>query len=626
MEKNSAGRKANSITIALYTKNSKQSIELAHKLIQHTANKKDTRQFLFKEAEISRPYGKKTDIAFIIGHKDDSEVIMLKKLLEKKDQDYIMINKISSAPETLTDLEKALDLGFTVEDFAQINLHGVSIENIITQLSTFRNSIPKITLEKPAVINDGIYSLDKSRAEDYAGFFNSKKENLTLKKFVPASGAATRMFKFLSEFMASYNPENESINAYMNKRKSSSMKVFLIGMEKFPFYEDVLKELKKNPNYEDWIRDQRNYNFIKLMLSDGPFDFANKPKAILPFHKYQDLTATPIYEHLKESAAYAASNEETHVHFTISQEHLDGFLDAIKDVKEPIEKESGVQISVDFSYQHKETDTIAVDMNNMPFRNSDGTLLFRPGGHGALIENLNELEADIVFIKNIDNVSHNNIHTIALYKKALAGVLIKTQEQIFEYLQKIEHNTISSDETEEILKFASQKLCIDIPQDISKYTSENKKEYITQVLNRPVRVCGMVKNEGEPGGGPFWVKSHNGRLSLQIVESSQIDLENKFQENIFSQSTHFNPVDLVCGLKNYKGERFDLREFIDPSTGFIVHKTRFGKDLKSYELPGLWNGAMAEWITLFVEVPLDTFNPVKNVNDLLKPAHQSQEL
>lgn len=538
-----------------------------------------------------------------------------------------MINETNKDTQTTTiDLERAIALGFSKDDFMQISRHGVSIDNIEAQLLTFKNGIQKVMLAKPAVINDGIYPLNSSDTKAYAQFFDSRKDSLTLKKFVPASGAATRMFKFLSEFMANYNPENESINAYINKKKSGSLKVFLIGMGKFPFYEKVRAELKQNPNYDYWIRDQRNYNFIKLMLSAGSFDFANKPKAILPFHQYNDFIATPIYEHLKESVAYASSKNESHVHFTISQEHLNDFLDAIKDVKENIEKESAVKINVDFSYQHKETDTIAVDMDNKPFRANNGTLLFRPGGHGALIENLNELEADIVFIKNIDNVSHNNINIIALYKKALAGILIKTQEQIFDYLNKANNNSLSPEETEEILTFAKEKLCIDIPKDIYKYTPENKTEFIIQMLNRPIRVCGMVKNEGEPGGGPFWVKSHNGNLSLQIVESSQIDLQNKYQESIFSQSTHFNPVDLVCGLKSYNGERFDLRKFVDPATGFIVEKTRFGKDLKSYELPGLWNGAMAEWITVFVEVPLDTFNPVKNVNDLLKPAHQPHEI
>lgn len=288
-----------------------------------------------------------------------------------------------------------------------------------------------------------------------------------------------------------------------------------------------------------------------------------------------------------------------------------------------MEEQSGVSITYSFSTQHKETDTIAVDNKNQPFRNDDGSLLFRPGGHGALIENLNKLDADIVCIKNIDNVSHNNIKTIALYKKALLGILVKLREQVFTYLEKLDRDDVSDEILGEILKFAKEKLFVNVSKDIAKFTLNHKIEYIREVLNRPLRVCGMVKNEGEPGGGPFWVKD-NGKLSLQIVESSQIDLDNKSQNQIFSNSTHFNPVDLVCSLKDYKGNRFDLTAYVDSNTGFIVHKNKMGKDVKSYELPGLWNGAMAEWITVFVEVPLETFNPVKTVNDLLKPAHQPQ--
>lgn len=624
MEENLTKRRANNIIVTLYSATAGESHELAQKLSEHIdADGNDAREFVFEAADFSSPY-KETDIAFINFNEKDSDISGLKSLLEKKQQGYIVTHGLENAREVLSYLEKLLDMGFTVNDFTELVKHGINIETLRAQLLIISHGIPKIALEKPAVLNDGIFPLSQAEAKECAAFFDAKKESLILKKFVPASGAATRMFKFLTEFMANYNPENESINAYINKRKSGSMKVFLVGMEKFPFYEEILGKLKQNPMYEDWIRDQRHYNFIKLMLSSNAFDFASKPKAILPFHHYDDFTATPVYEHLRESVAYAASKNNTFVHFTISEEHLDGFLDNIKDVKEDIEKESGVKININFSNQHKSTDTIAVDMNNMPFRDSNGSLLFRPGGHGALIENLNNLKADIVFVKNIDNVGRNNLETVTLFKKALAGILIKLQEKIFDYLKKIDKGTFTEEEIKEIFTFAAEELFIDIPEDVSKYTPANKIEYLAKILNRPIRVCGMVRNEGEPGGGPFWVKSAKGKLSLQIVESSQMDLSNKLQEEICSKSTHFNPVDLVCGLKNYKGEYFDLTKFVDSNTGFIVHKHRFGKEIKSYELPGLWNGAMAKWITIFVEVPLDTFNPVKNVNDLLKPAHQPQ--
>lgn len=519
-----------------------------------------------------------------------------------------------------TDLEKALSLGFSQDDYSQIKRKGIDIDTVEKQLSIFSNGISKIVLEKPATINNGIYPLAKTDASDLAAFYDGVKDNYKLNKFVPASGAASRMFKFLCEFMAEYDPEKESLNAYMNRKKANSLKVFLVGIDKFPFFKAVLEETKKDSQYAEWSKDLRYYYFIKTMLS-GKFDYANKPKGILPFHQYEDFIATPIYEHLKECAAYASGNGEAHVHFTISEEHLDSFLDCIKEVKGDIEAESGIKISFSFSNQKQETDTIAVDNNNKPFRNSDGTLLFRPGGHGALIENLNSLDADIVCIKNIDNVSHNNIKTIALYKKALLGILVKLKTQVFSYLEKLDADSVSETDLEDIFVFAKEKLFITLSGDVAKFTIGNKIEYARNLLNRPVRVCGMVKNEGEPGGGPFWVNS-NGKLSLQIVESSQVDLDNKNQSNIFSSATHFNPVDLVCSLKNYKGESFELKQFIDPDTGFIVQKNKMGKDVKSYELPGLWNGAMAEWITVFVEVPIETFNPVKTVNDLLKPAHQ----
>jgi len=393
-------------------------------------------------------------------------------------------------------------------------------------------------------------------------------------------------------------------------------------LEKFPFYKDVLTVLKQNEGFAGLPKDKKIYAFIKTILSSSAFDFANKPKGILPFHHYGDFIATPIYEHLKECVAYATSQQNANVQFTISEDHLDGFLDGIMEVKSIIEEESETKINFSFSYQHKSTDTIAVNPDNTPFRDNDGRLLFRPGGHGALIENLGQLDADIVFIKNIDNVSHNNTHTIALYKKALAGILIELQQLIFTYLEQLDNDVLNEKDIDAILAFAETKLSLNIPSGIEKYTPQNKKEFAKELLNKPIRICGMVKNEGEPGGGPFWIECSKGSLSLQIVESSQIDLENKTQKNIFANASHFNPVDLVCGLKNYKGEFFNLRDFVDATSGFITYKNKMGKDVKSYELPGLWNGAMAGWITIFAEVPLETFNPVKTVNDLLKPAHQ----
>lgn len=633
MEENITKQKSNTVTITLYSSsagNSKKMAEALHTFIDPDGN--DAREFVFRNESFTnglQNVATDTNLYILAGKAGDADMDKLVHQLEKNGTEYIVIPGegdalLSNAKATLAALEKTLDLGFTVNDFVQMDRCGIPIEKVRTHLVTFRNGIGKMVLKKPAVLSDGIVDLYEAKARELAAYFDQRKDSLKLMKFVPASGAASRMFKFVCEFLAEFDAEKETINAYINRRRDEALKVFLIGIDKFPFFNEILKVVKENPDYAGLPKDLRYFNFVKTMLTHKAFDYANKPKGILPFHQYGDFTATPVYEHLKESAAYATSKGAADVHFTISEEHLDGFLDAIEEAKKKVEAEYGITINFSFSYQHKQTDTISVDMNNAPFRNEDGSLLFRPGGHGALIENLNELDADIVFVKNIDNVSHNNIETIALYKKALAGQLLELQEQVFACLTQIEQGGVTEQELKNMFAFAIAKLSIDIPEEIMKFTPEHRLEFAKKIFNRPIRICGMVKNEGEPGGGPFWVKGDNGSLSLQIVESSQIDLENTAQKEILAASSHFNPVDLVCGLKNYKGEKFNLNEFIDPSTGFIVYKNKMGKDLKGYELPGLWNGAMAGWITVFTEVPIETFNPVKTVNDLLKPAHQPQ--
>ena len=515
--------------------------------------------------------------------------------------------------------------GFTEADFEQIKALDISLDKIEGELLLFQSGIPKIKLERPATINDGIVKLSNEEFQNFADFFDVRKEKLKLKKFVPASGAATRMFKFLIEFLIDFDHENESINAYINRKKDKNLPIFLAGIEKFPFYDEIKAKVKElHEDYYSLESHEKSYRFIKTMLSPEHFDFANKPKGVLDFHKYESEITTPVEEHLNECAFYACSNSVSHLHFTVSNHHEDLFKTIITSVKQKVEEKSKIKLHVSFSHQDKSTDTIAVTPGNEPFRNENGRLIFRPGGHGSLINNLNNLDADVIFIKNIDNVIQNHIQEITLYKKGLAGVLIDLQEQIFKILEAVENNSITEINMPGIIEFMGQKLNIDDLEDFYKYTIENKLEFIKNKLNRPIRVCGMVKNEGEPGGGPFWVRSYKGNVSLQIVESSQVDIRNPEQQQILAKATHFNPVDLVCTTKNYRGEKFDLTQFIDTSTGFIVHKNNKGKDLKGYELPGLWNGAMAKWITVFVEVPLVTFNPVKTVNDLLKPAHQPQ--
>ena len=555
---------------------------------------------------------------------------VFKNILSENNKPFVLLSgnrkeRLNKAITIINDLVKAKDLGFTSHDFVQIYEHGVSLDNIVKHLQIFNQGIPKTILEKPAVKNDGIFTFDETEFIQLAAFFDQNNKKLKLKKFVPASGAASRMFKFLNEFLNEFDIQKETINAYINRRQATNLNLFLAGLEKFPFYESTINLIKENfSDFENWDKDKKNYYFIRLLLGTEYNDFANKPKGILPFHKYNSHIATPIEEHLNESVAYSTSNNISNLHFTVSDHHQKDFEKILSNVKFRIETQSTTKINIRFSYQNKQTDTIAVDPDNNPFRNEQGKLVFRPGGHGALIENLNNLDADIIFIKNIDNIIQNHIDTIALYKKALAGILINVQKQIFDYLKKIEESKILEEDIQEIINFARHKLNIQIIEDFDKFTFQYKINYIQEILNRPIRVCGMVKNEGEPGGGPFWIRGTKGKLSLQIVESSQIDILDKNQKNILDSATHFNPVDIVCGVKDYKGTKFDLTNFVNPNRGFIVEKNKNGKDLKAYELPGLWNGAMAKWITIFVEVPLITFNPVKTVNDLLKPSHQPQ--
>ncbi|MCC9072913.1 DUF4301 family protein [Flavobacterium sp. F-65] len=581
---------------------------------------------LFFLTDIDVPW-EKDDIRDSPKERESVFSVFKRALIEAK-KPYITLSgnkksRLAKAVGIIDNLVLAKELGFSSADFVQIYEHGISFEKIKEQLQIFKNGINKSHLISPATVSNGILSLSEADFETKAALFDANKSKLKLKKFVPASGAASRMFKFLSAFLNDFDIEKESINAYINRKQESQLSLFIIGMDKFPFFEMVDKKLKEvYPDFDSLNVDYKNYYFIKMLLASDYFDFANKPKAVLPFHKYKTHTANPIEEHLHECAHYASSNSVSNLHFTVSEIHQSQFEECVKAVKAKSEKESGTKIDISYSYQNKSTDSITVDLENKPVRTEEGKLIFRPGGHGALIENLNNLNADVIFIKNIDNVIQNHIEKISLYKKALAGILIELQDKVFDYLQDIENKKITEDKITEAALFLKQNLNIEI--DFEKLTFESKIDKIKEALDRPIRVCGMVKNEGEPGGGPFWVQNENGVISLQIVETSQVDLTDKNQMAILANATHFNPVDLVCGTKNYKNEKFDLIQFVDHNSGFIVEKSNLGKSVKSYELPGLWNGAMANWLTVFVAVPIITFNPVKTVNDLLKPAHQLQ--
>ena len=516
-------------------------------------------------------------------------------------------------------------MSFTDKDLKQIKAKGLTLEQVESQIALFKSGIPFTNISEAATIGKGIVALDNELIDSAIDHFEARKNALSLLKFVPASGAATRMFKFLFKFLKDYNPQKESLNAFINKNNFRDLSLFLVGLEKFPFYDRVVEIIgEKHIDFNSLSQRDRVYHFVKVMLDEEQLNFGDSPKGLLPFHRYkEDRISTAFEEHLYEAALYASDENTADLHFTISERYKDKFDEEFKRIEEYVEEHTGVSFTISFSYQHESTDTIAVTPKDEPFRNDDGSLLFRPSGHGALLKNLNALDADIIFIKNIDNVVVKQYkQEMVKYKKVLAGILLKLQKKAFEYLHVLDQNNLSEANFNSIETFLQEDMGIKISGEYHKYLDTYKVAYLKEKLNRPIRVCGMVKNEGEPGGGRFWVRDINGNESLQIVESAQINLKNKWQKELLTNATHFNPVDLVCGVKNYKGEKFNLEDFVDHDAAFITMKTKVGKDLKALELPGLWNGSMANWNTIFVEVPIITFNPVKTVNDLLKAPHQ----
>lgn len=501
----------------------------------------------------------------------------------------------------------------TKSDLVQLKNKGINQETIEQQLKDFKKGFQYAKLLKAATIGDGIIQVQDK--EHYLKMFNkSISEGLDIAKFVPASGAATRMFKALFEFLHCSPEEQKELE------NNEPYQSFINNLDKFAFYEDLKKQLKPGPFSADDAAE-----IISALLMDKGLNYGSLPKGLLKFHKEDNKCATPLEEHLKETAGYGCNNNATGtVHFTVSPEHHDLFKELVQLVKGGLEKVYSISYDISFSFQKPSTDTIAVNLDNTPFRDENGELLFRPGGHGALIENLNDLNHDLIFIKNIDNVvpEHLQGETIEL-KKILAGALLEKKDNIFGLLSDLDTDEQTALENAVFngFRFLKDELQVSTEADSFK-TDEEKVSYLKDKLNRPIRVCGMVKNEGDVGGGPFWVMQNDGNASLQIVEGPQIDPNNQDQQKILKSSTHFNPVDLVCYVKDYKGNKFDLTNFIDHETGFISDKSKNGKPLKAMELPGLWNGAMANWITFFVEVPVSTFTPVKTVMDLLRPQHQ----
>ena len=504
----------------------------------------------------------------------------------------------------------------TQEDKDLLAMKGISEQQIAEQLACFEKGFPFLKLFAAASVeNRGIMLADENARKTYLAAWDAYMEgDKKIVKFVPASGAASRMFKNMFEFLgADYDVPTTDFE-----------KKFFSNIKNFAFYADLDEAcVKNNGKGIDALISEGNYKAVVAnLLEAAGLNYGALPKGLLKFHKYENGVRTPLEEHLVEGALYAAGKSgEVNVHFTVSTEHRELFAKLVDEKVAQYAAKYGVKYNISFSEQKPSTDTVAADMENKPFRDN-GKLLFRPGGHGALIENLNDLDADVVFIKNIDNVVPDRLKADTVtYKKLLAGVLVTLQKQAFEYMELLDSGHYRHDELENIIRFVQQQLHCR-KDDIKDLEDTDLVIYLRKKLNRPMRVCGMVKNVGEPGGGPFLAYNPDGSVSLQILESSQIDMNDPEKKAMFEKGTHFNPVDLVCAVRDYKGNKFNLLNYVDKATGFISYKSKGGKELKALELPGLWNGSMSDWSTVFVEVPLSTFNPVKTVNDLLREQHQ----
>ena len=501
------------------------------------------------------------------------------------------------------------------QDLKQLAQKGISEQQIERQLGEFKTGFPFLKLEAAAAIGHGIVAPGEAERKQYVEAWQQyKAEGRKVVKFVPASGAASRMFKDMFAF----------VDADYDVPTTDFEKKYFDNIEHFAFYGELDVACQKNEGkgIKELIAAGQYKAVAAQMLRAEGLNYGQLPKGLLLFHNYAEGPRTPMEEHLVEGALYAASNGEAHVHFTVSHEHMELFRQKVAQKADLYAQKYGIRYDISFSEQKPSTDTIAANPDGTPFRNADGSLLFRPGGHGALIENLNEIDADVIFVKNIDNVVPDRLKQDTVeWKQVIAGVLVTLQKRAFDYLRLLDTGHYTHEQIEEIIRFVQQDLCCR-KADIKQLEDAELVIYLREKLNRPMRVCGVVKNVGEPGGGPFLTYNQDGTVSLQILESSQIDKSNKEYMEMFTKGTHFNPVDLVCAVRDYKGQPFDLPKYVDPTTGFISQKSKSGKELQALELPGLWNGAMSNWSTVFVEVPLSTFNPVKTVNDLLREQHQ----
>ncbi|HEX4965289.1 MAG TPA: DUF4301 family protein [Thermoanaerobaculia bacterium] len=513
---------------------------------------------------------------------------------------------------------------FTPRDLQQMTAMGLSPHEAARHVELFRNPPPYTRVLRPCRPGDGLRALPEESYPALLAQYDAAARRGRIGKLVPASGAATRMFQGLLSFLAS--PAGSGL--------PEEAGTLFTNLSRFPFYDDLAAALGKDGiDLETAVRRGEHRLILRYLLEDVGLGYAQLPKGLLPFHRYPEGVRTAFEEHLVEAADVARGEDGLCLlHFTVSPQHEKGFEQLLARVRPRLEERHDCRFEVSFSFQRPATDTLAVDPENRPFRQGDGTLLFRPGGHGALIDNLHELGKDgwdIVLLKNVDNVLPDSRKPLAhLWKRLLGGTLLAARERTFGHLDRLEAlDGVRGDAAEAVLReacdFLEQEISRPLPEGFHTAASPQEKvSFLKEWLNRPLRVCGVVRNQGEPGGGPFWVESPSGGISPQIVEPPQIDPASPEQQAILKTSSHFNPVDIACALRDRHGRPYDLQRTVDPATVFITEKSHEGRPLKALERPGLWNGAMAGWNTIFVEVPDATFAPVKTVLDLLRPEHQ----
>lgn len=520
------------------------------------------------------------------------------------------------------------DEKFNQGDLQEMSGLGLSESQVRGQMEMLQRSSGYLRLHRPCTLGDGIQEIPETEIEPLIQRQKEAALEGRFIKFIPASGAATRMFQSLIPFYlnpCSADPDPFQENFEKGDQRAGEWVRFMTGINRFAFFEDLRKSMAGEGLDITTVIQQRQWpKILEYLLTERGLNYLTLPKGLHQFHAYPAQTRTAFEEHLIEAIQTLCDGEgHCRLHVTVAPEHEMAVRSFFELIRPGYEHQYQCRLDLSFSVQDHSTDTLAVDFENRPFRTDSGALFFRPGGHGALLRNLNDLQGDLIYIKNIDNVLPDRLkEPTILWKKVLGGYLVKVQEIIHGLITKMKNEVNTPVQLREIMAFCRDWILVSPPRVFKEWTLTEQRNFLFGILNRPIRVCGMVRNEGEPGGGPFWVKDKGETLSLQIVERAQIDTASTEQITLWASSTHFNPVDLVCAVRDYEGRPFDLNRYQDPEAVFICRKSQNGREFKALELPGLWNGGMARWITFFVEVPNQTFSPVKTINDLLRPEHQ----